>query len=192
MINQDTYFTDLEDKYGAHNYKPLPVVIDRGEGVHVWDVNGKQYYDFLSAYSALNQGHCHPRIIQALKDQADKLTLTSRAFYNSVLGECEKYITGIFGYDKVLMMNSGVEAVETAIKLCRKWAYEVKKLPEGQAKIIVVTENSHGRTLGVVSFSNDPDSYDGYGPFLPGFELIPYNDLGAMEQAIKQPNVPAL
>ena len=189
MINQDTYFTDLEDKYGAHNYKPLPVVIDRGEGVHVWDVNGKQYYDFLSAYSALNQGHCHPRIIQALKDQADKLTLTSRAFYNSVLGECEKYITGIFGYDKVLMMNSGVEAVETAIKLCRKWAYEVKKLPEGQAKIIVVTENFHGRTLGVVSFSNDPDSYDGYGPFLPGFELIPYNDLGAMEQAIKQPNV---
>ena len=162
MINQDTYFTDLEDKYGAHNYKPLPVVIDRGEGVHVWDVNGKQYYDFLSAYSALNQGHCHPRIIQALKDQADKLTLTSRAFYNSVLGECEKYITGIFGYDKVLMMNSGVEAVETAIKLCRKWAYEVKKLPEGQAKIIVVTENFHGRTLGVVSFSNDPDSYDGY------------------------------
>jgi len=189
MIKQDTYFTDLEDKYGAHNYKPLPVVIDRGEGVHVWDVNGKQYYDFLSAYSALNQGHCHPRIIQALKDQADKLTLTSRAFYNSVLGECEKYITGIFGYDKVLMMNSGVEAVETAIKLCRKWAYEVKKLPEGQAKIIVVTENFHGRTLGVVSFSNDPDSYDGYGPFLPGFELIPYNDLGAMEQAIKQPNV---
>jgi len=189
MINQDTYFTDLEDKYGAHNYKPLPVVIDRGEGVHVWDVNGKQYYDFLSAYSALNQGHCHPRIIQALKDQADKLTLTSRAFYNSVLGECEKYITGRFGYDKVLMMNSGVEAVETAIKLCRKWAYEVKKLPEGQAKIIVVTENFHGRTLGVVSFSNDPDSYDGYGPFLPGFELIPYNDLGAMEQAIKQPNV---
>lgn len=189
MIKQDTYFTDLEDKYGAHNYKPLPVVIDRGEGVHVWDVNGKQYYDFLSAYSALNQGHCHPRIIQALKDQADKLTLTSRAFYNSVLGECEKYITGIFGYDKVLMMNSGVEAVETAIKLCRKWAYEVKKLPEGQAKIIVVTENFHGRTLGVVSFSNDPDSYDGYGPFLPGFELIPYNDLSAMEQAIKQPNV---
>ncbi len=189
MINQDTYFTDLEDKYGAHNYKPLLFVIDRGEGVHVWDVNGKQYYDFLSAYSALNQGHCHPRIIQALKDQADKLTLTSRAFYNSVLGECEKYITGIFGYDKVLMMNSGVEAVETAIKLCRKWAYEVKKLPEGQAKIIVVTENFHGRTLGVVSFSNDPDSYDGYGPFLPGFELIPYNDLGAMEQAIKQPNV---
>ena len=189
MIKQDTYFTDLEDKYGAHNYKPLPVVIDRGEGVHVWDVNGKQYYDFLSAYSALNQGHCHPRIIQALKDQADKLTLTSRAFYNSVLGECEKYITGIFGYDKVLMMNSGVEAVETAIKLCRKWAYEVKKLPEGQAKIIVVTENFHGGTLGVVSFSNDPDSYDGYGPFLPGFELIPYNDLSAMEQAIKQPNV---
>ncbi len=189
MIKQDTYFTDLEDKYGAHNYKPLPVVIDRGEGVHVWDVNGKQYYDFLSAYSALNQGHCHPRIIQALKDQADKLTLTSRAFYNSVLGECEKYITGIFGYDKVLMMNSGVEAVETAIKLCRKWAYEVKKLPEGQAKIIVVTENFHGRTLGVVSFSNDSDSYDGYGPFLPGFELIPYNDLSAMEQAIKQPNV---
>ncbi len=189
MIMNDTYYTELEDKYGAHNYHPLPVVIDRGEGVFVWDVNGKQYYDFLSAYSALNQGHCHPRIIQALKDQADKLTLTSRAFYNSVLGEFEKYITEFFGYDKVLMMNSGVEAVETAIKLCRKWAYEVKKLPEGQAKIIVVNNNFHGRTLGVVSFSNDPDSYDGYGPFLPGFELVPYNDLAAMEKAIKQPNV---
>lgn len=189
MIMNDTYYTELEDKYGAHNYHPLPVVIDRGEGVFVWDVNGKQYYDFLSAYSALNQGHCHPRIIQALKDQADKLTLTSRAFYNSVLGEFEKYITEFFGYDKVLMINSGVEAVETAIKLCRKWAYEVKKLPEGQAKIIVVNNNFHGRTLGVVSFSNDPDSYDGYGPFLPGFELVPYNDLAAMEKAIKQPNV---
>ena len=189
MIMNDTYYTELEDKYGAHNYHPLPVVIDRGEGVFVWDVNGKQYYDFLSAYSALNQGHCHPRIIQALKDQADKLTLTSRAFYNSVLGEFEKYITEYFGYDKVLMMNSGVEAVETAIKLCRKWAYEVKKLPEGQAKIIVVNNNFHGRTLGVVSFSNDPDSYEGYGPFLPGFELVPYNDLAAMEKAIKQPNV---
>lgn len=186
---RDTYYTDLEDKYGAHNYHPLPVVIDRGEGVFVWDVNGKQYYDFLSAYSALNQGHCHPRIINALKNQAEKLTLTSRAFYNSVLGETEKYMSEYFGYDKVLMMNSGVEAVETAIKLCRKWAYEVKKLPEGQATIIVVKNNFHGRTLGVVSFSNDPDSYEGYGPYLPGFQLIPYNDLGAMEQAIKQPNV---
>ncbi|MFT7592036.1 MAG: ornithine--oxo-acid transaminase, partial [bacterium] len=189
MIKTDTYFTELEDKYGAHNYKPLPVVIERGEGVHVWDVSGKKYYDFLSAYSALNQGHCHPRIIDALKNQAEKLTLTSRAFYNNVLGEFEQYITSFFGYDKVLPMNTGVEAVETAIKLCRKWAYDVKKLPENSAKIIVVKDNFHGRTLGVISFSNDTDSSGGFGPFLDGFVSIPYNDLGAMEQAIKQPNI---
>jgi ornithine--oxo-acid transaminase len=189
MIKTDTYYTELEDKYGAHNYKPLPVVIEKGEGVHVWDVTGKKYYDFLSAYSAVNQGHCHHRIIQALKDQSEKLTLTSRAFYNNVLGEFEKFITSYFNYDKVLPMNTGVEAVETAIKLCRKWGYEVKSIPENEAKIIVVKDNFHGRTLGVISFSNDPDSNEGYGPFLPGFQLIPYNDLSAMEQAIKQPNV---
>ena len=189
MIKTDTYYTDLEDKYGAHNYHPLPVVIDRGEGVYVWDVSGKKYFDFLSAYSAINQGHCHPRIINVLKTQGEKLTLTSRAFYNSVLGEFEKFITEYFGYDKVLAMNTGVEAVETALKICRKWAYTVKKLPEDSAKIIVVQNNFHGRTLGVISFSDDFASSGGFGPYLPGFEIIPYNDFGAMERAIKQPNV---
>ncbi len=183
------YYIELEDKYGAHNYHPLPVVLEKGEGVFVWDVEGKKYYDFLSAYSAVNQGHCHPRLIQVLKDQGEKLTLTSRAFYNNVLGEYEKFVTNYFGYDKVLPMNTGVEAVETALKLCRKWAYQVKGLPENQAKIIVVKDNFHGRTLSVISFSDDPDSYGGYGPFLPGFEMVPYNDMDSMKKAIAQPNV---
>ncbi len=189
MNKGNQYYIELEDKYGAHNYHPLPVVLERGEGVFVWDVEGKKYYDFLSAYSAMNQGHCHPRIINVLKSQAEKLTLTSRAFYNSVLGEFEQYITDYFGYDKVLPMNSGVEAVETALKLCRKWAYEVKGVEENKAKIIVVSENFHGRTMGVVSFSTDPDSYSGFGPFLPGFEVVPYNDIEAMTKALSQPNV---
>lgn len=189
MAKTNAYYIELENKYGAHNYKPLPVVLERGEGVHVWDVEGNRYFDFLSAYSAVNQGHCHPRIINALKTQAEKLTLTSRAFYNSVLGEFEKYITEFFGYDKVLAMNSGVEAVETGLKLCRKWAYEKKGLPEHEAKIIVVKDNFHGRTLGVISFSTDPDSYGGYGPYLPGFEVVDYNNIEAITEAIGQPNV---
>ncbi len=179
----------LEDRHGAHNYHPLPVVLSRGEGVFVWDPEGKRYYDFLSAYSAVNQGHCHPKIINALKAQADKLTLTSRAFYNDVLGKYEKYITELLGYDKVLPMNTGVEAVETALKLCRKWAYQVKGLPEHQAKIIFVEGNFHGRTLSVISASTDPDSYGGYGPYMPGFQVIPYNDLPALEKALEDPNV---
>jgi len=189
MAKTNAYYIELENKYGAHNYKPLPVVLERGEGVHVWDVEGNRYFDFLSAYSAVNQGHCHPRIINALKTQSEKLTLTSRAFYNSVLGEFEKYITGFFGYDKVLAMNSGVEAVETGLKLCRKWAYEKKGVPEHEAKIIVVKDNFHGRTLGVISFSTDPDSYGGYGPYLPGFEVVDYNNIEAITEAIGQPNV---
>lgn len=183
------FYIDLEDKFGAHNYHPLPVVLSKGEGVFVWDVEGKKYYDFLSAYSAVNQGHCHPRIIKALKDQADELTLTSRAFYNNILGEYEEYVTKYFGYDKVLPMNTGVEAVETAIKLCRKWAYEVKGIDENKARIIVVKNNFHGRTLGVISFSSDPDSFEGYGPYLPGFEAVEYDNLEAMEKAIKMENV---
>ncbi|HFA49014.1 MAG TPA: ornithine--oxo-acid transaminase [Bacteroidetes bacterium] len=179
----------LEDKYGAHNYHPLPVVLARGEGVFVWDVEGKRYYDFLSAYSAVNQGHCHPRIIAALKEQAEKLTLTSRAFYNDQLGVFEKYITGYFGYDKVLPMNSGVEAVETAMKLCKKWAYKVKGVPRYQAKIIFASGNFHGRTQAVISASVDPDSTKGYGPYLPGIEIIPYNDLAALKEALQDPNV---
>jgi len=189
MAKTNAYYIELENKYGAHNYKPLPVVLEKGEGVHVWDVEGNRYFDFLSAYSAVNQGHCHPRIINALKTQAEKLTLTSRAFYNSVLGEFEKYITEFFGYDKVLAMNSGVEAVETGLKLCRKWAYEKKGIPEHEAKIIVVKDNFHGRTLGVISFSTDPDSYGGYGPYLPGFEVVDYNNKKAITEAIGQPNV---
>ncbi len=179
----------LEEKYGAHNYHPLPVVLSRGEGVHVWDVEGKRYFDFLSAYSALNQGHCHPKITQALIDQAEKLALTSRAFHNDVLGQYEKYITGLFGYDKVLPMNTGAEAVETAIKLCRKWAYQKKGVPENQAKIVVCENNFHGRTTTIVSFSNDPDGYSDYGPYTPGFIRIPYNDADALEEALKDPNV---
>ncbi len=180
---------ELEDKYGAHNYHPLPVVISKGEGAFVWDVEGKKYFDFLSAYSAVNQGHCHPKIINALIDQAQRCTLTSRAFYNDQLGVYEKFITEYFGYDKVLPMNTGAEADETALKLCRKWAYEKKGVPENQAKIIVCEGNFHGRTITVISMSNDPDSYGGFGPFTPGFIKIPYNDLGALAKALEDPNV---
>ncbi len=179
----------LEDKYGAHNYHPLPVVLSRGEGVHVWDVDGKKYYDFLSAYSAVNQGHCHPKIIDAMIEQAKTLTLTSRAFYNDVLGEYEQYVTNYFGFDKVLPMNTGAEAVETAIKLCRKWAYEKRGIAENQAKIVVCENNFHGRTTTIVSFSNDPDAQKNFGPFTPGFIRIPYNDTEALEEAMKQENV---
>ena len=179
----------LEDAHGAHNYHPLPVVLDRGEGVHVWDVEGKQYFDFLSAYSAVNQGHCHPRIVKAMQDQTAKLTLTSRAFYNSILGPYEKYVTEYFGYDKVLPMNTGAEAVETAIKIARKWAYDVKGVPAGAAKIVTCSENFHGRTTTIVSFSTDPDSTGGFGPYTPGFEVIPYNDVDALEAALQDPNV---
>ncbi|KPP62964.1 ornithine aminotransferase, mitochondrial-like [Scleropages formosus] len=170
-----------EEKYGAHNYHPLPVALERGEGTHVWDVEGRRYFDFLSAYSAVNQGHCHPKIIAALKDQASRLTLTSRAFYNNVLGEYEEFITSIFGYQKVLPMNTGVEAGETACKLARKWAYKVKGVPKYKAKIIFAHGNFWGRTMAAVSSSTDPSSYDGFGPFMPGFELIPYNDVPALE-----------
>ncbi len=179
----------LEDKYGAHNYHPLPVVLEKGEGVFVWDPEGNRYYDFLSAYSAVNQGHCHPRIIKALEDQASRLTLTSRAFYNNVLGEFEQYVTSLFGFDKVLPMNTGAEAVETALKLCRKWAYEKKGLAENQAKIVVCDGNFHGRTTTIISFSNDPDSTMNFGPYTPGFIRIPYNDLNALEKALEDENV---
>lgn len=189
MQNSQQYYIDLESKYGAHNYHPLSVVLEKGSGIYVWDTDGKKYFDFLSAYSAVNQGHCHPRIIQALQEQSTKLTLTSRAFYNNVLGEYEKYITDYFGYDKVLPMNTGVEGGETAIKLCRKWAYEVKKVPENEAKIIFVNGNFWGRTIAAVSSSTDPDSYKGFGPYVPGFELIPYDDLEALNAALQDPNV---
>jgi ornithine--oxo-acid transaminase len=182
-------YISREDKYGAHNYHPLPVVLERGEGPFVWDVEGKRYYDFLSAYSAVNQGHCHPKIIKALTDQAKKLTLTSRAFYNSVLGEYEEYITKYFGYDKVLPMNTGAEADETALKLCRKWGYLKKGIPLDQAKIIVCEGNFHGRTITIVSMSTDPDARKDYGPFTPGFITIPYNDLNALGKALEDPNV---
>lgn len=180
---------ELEDKYGAHNYHPLPVVLSKGEGALVWDVEGKRYFDFLSAYSAVNQGHCHPKIIDALVDQARTLTLTSRAFYNNILGVYEKYITEYFKYDKVLPMNSGAEADETALKLCRKWAYKVKGVPEGEAKIIVCDGNFHGRTITIISMSSDPDAYKGYGPYTPGFVTVPYNDIPALEKALEDPNV---
>ncbi|AZB18605.1 ornithine--oxo-acid transaminase [Chryseobacterium indologenes] len=180
------YFIDLEDKHGAHNYHPLPVVLDRGEGVFVWDVEGKRYYDFLSAYSAVNQGHSHPKIVGALVEQAQKLALTSRAFYNSKLGEYEQKITTLFGFDKVLPMNSGAEAVETAVKLARKWSYEVKGISENAAKIIVCENNFHGRTTTIVSFSNDPDANQNYGPFTPGFIKIPYNDIAALEEVLNR------
>lgn len=178
------YYIELEDRHGAHNYHPLPVVIDKGEGVYVWDVEGKKYYDFLSAYSAVNQGHSHPKIVKAMTDQAQKLALTSRAFYNSSLGEFEKKITTLFGFDKVLPMNSGAEAVETAVKLARKWSYEVKGIAEDAAKIVVCENNFHGRTTTIVSFSNDPDANQNYGPFTPGFVKIPYNDLQALEETL--------
>ncbi|WP_426481556.1 ornithine--oxo-acid transaminase [Chryseobacterium sp. R2ACT005] len=180
------YFIDLEDKHGAHNYHPLPVVLDRGEGVFVWDVEGKRYYDFLSAYSAVNQGHSHPKIVEALVEQAKKLALTSRAFYNSKLGEYEQKITTLFEFDKVLPMNSGAEAVETAVKLARKWSYEVKGISENAAKIIVCENNFHGRTTTIVSFSNDPDANQNYGPFTPGFIKIPYNDIAALEEVLSR------
>jgi ornithine--oxo-acid transaminase len=179
----------MEDKHGAHNYHPLPVVLERGEGVYVWDVEGKKYYDFLSAYSAVNQGHCHPKIVGALTAQAQKLTLTSRAFYNDSLAPYEKFVTNYFGFDKVLPMNTGAEAVETAIKLCRKWAYEVKGIEEHQAKIIVCDNNFHGRTTTIISFSNDPDARKNFGPYTPGFIKIPYNDINALEKAIAEENI---
>lgn len=180
---------ELEDKYGAHNYHPLPVVLERGEGVFLWDVEGKKYFDFLSAYSAVNQGHCHPKIVKALVDQASILTLTSRAFYNDSLGEFEKYICEYFGFDKVLPINSGVEAVETAIKICRKWGYVRKGIADNEAKIIVCNNNFHGRTTTVISFSNDPDAHNNFGPFTPGFIRIPHNDINALEKALEDPNI---
>ena len=179
----------MEARYGAHNYHPLPVVLSRGEGVFVWDVEGKKYYDFLAAYSAVNQGHCHPKIISALVEQASKLTLTSRAFYNDSLGVYEKFITKFFGYDKVLPMNTGVEAVETAVKLARRWGYKMKGIPDNQAKIVWVENNFHGRTLSSISASTDPTSYGGFGPLLPGYVIIPYNDLKALDNALIDPNV---
>ncbi len=193
MIEQSTLSSkelmQMEDRYGAHNYHPLPVVLSRGEGVHVWDAEGKKYYDFLSAYSAVNQGHCHPKIINALKEQAERLTLTSRAFYNDMLGPYEKYMTEYFGYDKVLPMNTGVEGVETALKLCRKWAYDVKGIPANEAKIIFASGNFHGRTMGVISASVDPSSTKGFGPYMPGYVIIPYNDLEALKKELEDPNV---
>ncbi|MCF8342269.1 MAG: ornithine--oxo-acid transaminase [Chitinophagaceae bacterium] len=183
------YFINLEEKYGAHNYHPLPVVLNRGQGVHLWDVEGKHYYDFLSGYSAVNQGHCHPAIVQTLVDQVQSLTLTSRAFYNDQLGEYEKFITQFFGYDKVLPMNTGVEAVETALKLARRWGYAVKGIPENQAKIIVCADNFHGRTSTVISFSTDSSSYKDFGPYMPGFVIVPYNDILGLNEALKDPTV---
>ena len=183
------YFIRLEDEYGAHNYHPLPVVLKKGSGVYVWDVNDKKYFDFLSAYSAVNQGHCHPKITKALVDQSSKLTLTSRAFFNNVLGEYDKFITDFFGYDRVLPMNTGVEGGETAIKLARKWAYEVKGVPSNKAKIIFVTGNFWGRTLAAISSSNDPTSTTNFGPFMPGYEIIPYNNINALKKALKDPCV---
>jgi len=184
-IQNSTNAIALENKYGAHNYHPLPVVLNKGEGVYVWDVDGKKYYDFLSAYSAVNQGHCHPKIINAMKDQAEILTLTSRAFYNDKLGEYEKFVTNYFGFDKVLPMNTGAEAVETAIKLCRKYAYEKKNIQEEKAQIIVCENNFHGRTTTIISFSNDEDARKNFGPYTPGFIKIPYNDVEALKIAIK-------
>ena len=190
-ISKSDELIELENNFGAHNYHPLPVVLERGEGVYVWDVNGKKYFDFLAAYSAVNQGHCHPRIIKALTNQAQKLTLTSRAFYNSLLGEYEKFITQYFGYDKVLPMNTGVEAGETAVKLARRWAYDVKGVSENKAKLVFANGNFWGRTLAAISSSNDPSSFKGFGPYMPGYELVDYNDLNALENAIKDPNTAA-
>ncbi len=189
MSSTAQYYFELEEKFGAHNYHPIPVVLHRGKGVHVWDVDGKQYYDFLSGYSAVNQGHCHPKIVQALVEQAQQLTLTSRAFHSDMLGEYVQFITSYFGYDKVLPMNTGVEAVETGIKLCRKWAYQIKGIAEGNAKIIVCEGNFHGRTSTVISFSNDPAARKNFGPYMPGFEAIPFNDVKALENALADKNV---
>jgi len=189
--NAQTYI-DLEDRYGAHNYHPLPVVLEKGQGVYVWDVDGKKYYDFLSAYSAVNQGHCHPKIIQALKDQSDKLTLTSRAFYNNVLGTYEKYMSEYFKFDMILPMNTGAEAVETAVKISRRWAYQKKGIPENQAQIVVCKDNFHGRTTTVISFSNDQDAKKNFGPFTDGFIQVPYSDASALEEVLKaNPNIAA-
>lgn len=184
--NTASHLMDLENNYGAHNYHPLPVVLSKGEGVFLWDVDNKKYFDFLSAYSAVNQGHCHPKIINALIEQSQQLTLTSRAFYNDKLGVYEEFVTSYFGYDKVLPMNTGAEAVETAIKICRKWAYEKKRLPENQAQIVVCENNFHGRTTTIVSFSVDPDAYNHYGPYTPGFTVIPYNDAAALEKVLTE------
>jgi ornithine--oxo-acid transaminase len=189
MTSQD--YIKREDKFGAHNYHPLPVVLEKGEGVFVWDVDGKRYFDFLSAYSAVNQGHCHPKIVGAMIEQAKILTLTSRAFYNNVLGEFEEYVTKFFGYEKVLPMNTGAEADETALKLARKWAYVKKGIPEGEAKIIVCENNFHGRTITIISMSTDPDAYKGFGPYTPGFKTIPYNNIQALEKELKDENVAA-
>jgi ornithine--oxo-acid transaminase len=189
-MSKANYHIDLEDQYGAHNYHPLPVVIARGNGVHVWDVDGKQYLDFLSAYSAVNQGHCHPKIIQALHQQSEVLTLTSRAFYNNILGEYEAYITKLFGYDRVLPMNTGVEGGETAIKLARKWGYEVKGIPQNQAHVLFAEGNFWGRTIAAISTSDDEDSYGNFGPYVPNFSNIPYNDVAALEAELKSnPNI---
>eukprot|EP00056_Hartaetosiga_gracilis_P000479 m.38553 g.38553 ORF g.38553 m.38553 type:complete len:431 (-) comp10223_c0_seq1:2368-3660(-) len=184
-------FMDREDKFGAHNYHPMPVVLSCGKGVHLWDVEGNKYFDFLSAYSAANQGHCHPKIVKALQTQAEKLTLTSRAFYNDKLGDFEEYMTSLFGYDKFLAMNTGVEAVESAIKLARRWAYDVKGVPKNEAKVVFANDNFHGRTIAAISASTDPDSFDGFGPFVPGFETIPFNDLDALDKATSDPNTAA-
>ncbi|MFT3827832.1 MAG: ornithine--oxo-acid transaminase [Chitinophagaceae bacterium] len=189
MSEKTRHYIQLEEQYGAHNYHPLPVVLQKGQGVFMWDVDNKRYYDFLSGYSAVNQGHCHPAIMAAFMEQAAQLTLTSRAFYNNVLGEYEQFITAYFGYDKVLPMNTGVEAVETAIKLCRRWGYMVKGIPENKATIIVCDQNFHGRTSTVISFSTDPASYSRFGPFMPGFTVIPYNDLPALAAALQDKNV---
>ena len=189
IASQTDYFIDLENKYGAHNYHPLPVVLKEGKGVYVWDVENKKYYDFLSAYSAVNQGHCHPKIIAALIEQAQRLTLTSRAFHSETLAEFTKYISDYFGYEKVLPMNTGAEAVETALKLCRHWGYAVKKIPNNKAKIIACAGNFHGRTLGIISFSTDPTAKGGFGPYLEGFEIIPYNNLPALAEALTDADV---
>lgn len=183
------YFYELENQYGAFNYHPLPIVLERGQGPFVWDVDGKRYYDFLSAYSAVNQGHCHPKIVDALIDQSKKLTLTSRAFHNNMLGEFERYMCKLFDYDRVLPMNTGVEGGETAVKLARKWGYEVKGIPQNQAKVIFAKNNFWGRTLAAISSSQDPNSYNNYGPLMPGYQIIDYNDLKALEQAVSDPNV---
>ena len=191
LTGKTRYYLELEDKYGAHNYHPLPVVLQKGEGVFLWDIDGKRYYDFLSGYSAVNQGHCHPKIISALIEQASQLTLTSRAFHNNLLGEYEKFITGYFGYDKVLPMNTGVEGGETAIKLARRWAYTNKKIPENKARIIFAENNFWGRTLAAISSSTDPSSYKNFGPFMPGFDIVPYNDLEALKKTFQDKNVAA-
>lgn len=186
-----SHYLELEEKFGAHNYHPLPVVLEKGSGVFLWDVEGKRYYDFLSGYSAVNQGHCHPKIVASLTEQAQKLTLTSRAFHNNLLGQYEEYITRYFGYDKVLPMNTGVEGGETAIKLARRWAYTQKGVPENKAKVIFAEGNFWGRTLAAISSSTDPSSYKGFGPYMPGFELVPYNDIHALEKALQDPYVAA-